>query len=238
MSPSDVLLETRVDGNTVTVVRYAPFQELKTHAHGEEGLTVVLQGTFLEESSRGTLVATSGSIATRPYGLTHTNRFGAEGVVILAVIPDRDRFVEPITTWSRLDVPAAFRSGLRLLGGDEDAMPELLAAIGPRVRSDRLAAARARRLMDDPEQHFTVSALAHLMNIHPVHLARQFRETYGVSPREYRTIQNVRRAASLVVGTKIPLSRIAHECGFADHSHMCRAFQRVAGWSPSRLRTS
>ena len=93
MSPSDVLLERRIDGNTITVVRYAPFQELKTHAHGEEGLTVVLQGTFLEESTRGTLIAQSGSVATRPYGMTHTNRFGPEGVVILAVIPDRDRFV-------------------------------------------------------------------------------------------------------------------------------------------------
>jgi AraC family transcriptional regulator len=39
-----------------------------------------------------------------------------------------------------------------------------------------------------------------------------------------------------VLGTKAPLSQIAHECGFADHSHMCRAFRRVAGWRPSRLR--
>jgi len=237
MSPSEVLLERRIDGNTVTVVRYAPFQELKTHAHGEEGLTVVLQGTFLEESTRGTLVAHAGSVATRPYGMTHTNRFGAEGVVILAVIPDRDRFVEPIKAWSRLDVPAAFRAGLRLVDQDEDAMPELLAAIGPRGRVDRTAAVRARRLLDDPEQHHTVSGLARLMNVHPIHLARQFRETYGMSLREYRTMQLVKRAAALVVGTRTPLSRIAHECGFADHSHMCRAFRRVAGWSPSRLRT-
>jgi len=238
MSPSEVLLETRVDGNTVTVVRYAPFQELKTHAHGEDGLTVVLQGTFLEESARGTLVAQTGSVATRPYGMTHTNRFGSEGVVILAVIPDRDRFVEPMREWTRSDIPAAFRAGLRLLAQDQDALPELLAAISPSVRRDRMMAVRARRLLDDPEQHLSVSALAHVMNVHPVHLARQFRQTYGMSLREYRTTQLVKRAAALVVGTNAPLSRIAHECGFADHSHMCRAFRRVAGWSPSRLRTS
>ena len=238
MSPSEVLVETRVAGNTVTIVRYAPFQELKTHAHGEEGLTVVLQGTFLEESPRGTLVAEAGSIATRPHGLLHTNRFGSAGAVILAVIPDRDRFVEPIREWARSDVPAAFRAGLRLVAGDEDALPELLAVIGPRAHPDRLAAVRARRLLDDPEQRPTVSALALSMNVHPVHLARQFRQTYGMSLRDYRTIQLVRRAAALVLGTRTPLSRIAHECGFADHSHMCRAFRRVAGWSPSRLRAS
>lgn len=236
MSPSEVLVETRIAGNTVTVVRYAPFQELETHAHGEEGLTIVLQGTFLEESLRGTLVAQAGSIATRPYGMLHTNRFGSEGAVILAVIPDRDRFVEPISEWTRSDIPAAFRAGLRLVAQDESALPELLAAIRPGVHPDRMAAVRARRLLDDPEQRLTVSALAQSMNVHPIHLARQFRQTYGVSLREYRTIQLVRRAAALVLGTKTPLSRIAHECGFADHSHMCRAFRRVAGWNPSRLR--
>jgi AraC-like DNA-binding protein len=78
--------------------------------------------------------------------------------------------------------------------------------------------------------------MAKLMNVHAVHLARQFRQTYGMSLREYRTMQLVKRAATLVVGTKAPLSQIAHDCGFADHSHMCRAFRRIAGWSPSRLR--
>src|SRR4029434_8904276 len=100
MSPSEVLVETRVAGNTVTVVRYAPFQELKTHAHGEEGLTIVLQGTFLEESLSGTLVAPAGWIATRPHGMRHTNRLGPDGAVILGVIPDRDRFDEPISGWT------------------------------------------------------------------------------------------------------------------------------------------
>lgn len=238
MSPSEVLVETHVAGNTVTIVRYAPFQELKTHAHGEEGLTIVLHGTFLEESLRGTLVAEAGSIATRPYGMPHTNRFGSDGAVILGVIPDRDRFVEPIKEWARSDIPAAFRAGLRLVAQSENALPELLAAIGPSTRPDRALAVRARRLLDDPEQRLTISALAQLLRVHPVHLARHFRQTYGVSLREYRTIQLVRRAATLVLGTKTSLSRIAHECGFADHSHMCRAFRRVAGWSPSRLRAS
>src|SRR4029453_4745296 len=96
MSPSEVLLATRVAGHTVTVVRYAPFQELKSHAHEEEGLTVVLQGTFLEETQRGTMLAPAGSVATRPYGLSHTNRFGSEGAVIIGVIPDRDRFGQPM----------------------------------------------------------------------------------------------------------------------------------------------
>lgn len=238
MSPSAVLLATRVDGHTVTVVRYAPFQELKTHAHGEEGLTIVLQGTFLEETQQGTMLARAGAVATRPHGLRHTNRFGAEGAVIIGLIPDHDRFAEPVRDWSWAEIPAAFRAGLRLVGQDADALPELLSVIGAPGRPDRALVARARRALEDPQQQPSVSDLARAMDVHPVHLARQFRQAYGVSMREYRTIRLVRRAASAIVSTTAPLSRIAHDCGFADHSHMCRAFRYVAGWSPSRLRAS
>ena len=236
MSPSEVLLATHVAGHTITVVRYAPFQELRTHAHGEEGLTIVLQGTFLEETQRGTMFAPVGSVATRPYGLRHTNRFGPEGAVIIGVIPDGDRFAETIKDWTWADFPVAFRAGLRLVGQDVDALHELLAALGRPVRMDGMLVSRARRALDDPERCPSVSALAHTMDVHPVHLARLFRQAFGVSMREYRTIRLVRRAAQAIVSTKAPLSRIAHDSGFSDHSHMCRAFRHVAGWNPSRLR--
>lgn len=237
MSPSEVLLATCVGSHTVTVVRYAPFQELKTHVHGEEGLTIVLQGAFLEETQYGTMLAHAGAIATRPYGLHHTNRFGSEGAVIIGIIPDRDRFAEPVSGWSWAELPAAYRAGLRLVGQDADALPELLAAISAKARPDRVLVTRARRALEDPGQQPSVTALARTMDVHPVHLARQFRQAYGVSLREYRTIRLVKRAASAIVSTNAPLSRIAHDCGFSDHSHMCRAFRHVAGWSPSRLRT-
>src|SRR5262245_56639974 len=211
MSPSEVLVETRVAGNTVTVVRYAPFQELKTHAHGEEGLTVVLQGTFLEETQRGTMLAPAVSVAARPYGLRHTNRFGPEGAVIIGVIPDGDRFGQPMSDWNWAELPAGFRAGLRLVGNDEDALPALLAAIGPAVRYDRLMVARARRMLEDPEQRPSVSDVAHVLDVHPVHLARQFRQAYGVSLREYRTIRLVKRATTAILNTRTYLSRRPHE---------------------------
>lgn len=238
MNASEVVLETHVSGSIVTIVRYAPFQKIVPHAHDEEGLTIVLRGTFLEETHRRTVAAEAGSVATRPQALRHTNRFGRDGAVILAVIPDGGRFDEPIREWGWADNPAAFRAALRLIARDEDALPDLLGALGPPPRPDRALVAHARRLLDDVEARLSVSALAKVMDVHPVHLARQFRQAYGLSPRDYRTLQMVKRATTAILGTTAPLTQIAHDCGFADHSHMCRSFRRVAGWSPSRLRAS
>jgi AraC family transcriptional regulator len=70
-----------------------------------------------------------------------------------------------------------------------------------------------------------------------VYLARQFRRAYGLSITEYRKVLMVRRAADLALATRLTLRRIAYESGFADQSHMCRAFQTVAGWSPGLLRS-
>jgi AraC family transcriptional regulator len=117
-------------------------------------------------------------------------------------------------------------------------MAELLAELlPPRARrADSRIAAHARRLVEDPDRGASVSAIGRELSVHPVYLARAFRQTYGCSIRDYRTIRNVRRAADALLATRKPLSQIAHEVGFADHSHMCRAFRTVAGWHPSLLR--
>src|SRR4051812_47643946 len=178
MSPSAILLEMRVTDTTATVVRYAPFQEIVSHAHAEEGLTIVLHGTFLEESPGGTMLAGAGSVATRPYGLRHTNRFGRDGAVILGVIPDRERFQEPIREWAWSESPTAFRAALRLIGRDEDALTELLATLPPAGRVPRVGLARVRHILDDSDERLSVSSIAQSMAVHPVHLARQFRQAY------------------------------------------------------------
>lgn len=238
MSPASVMFADRVGDNSVFVVRYAPHQRLETHAHDQDGLTVVLHGDAVEEVKHRTTVAHAGWAGARPFGVRHENRFGPRGAIILAIIPDRPTFHGLTRQWTWADSPVAYRAGLRLLRHSEDALVELVAALDPDPTSprDTRAITRVCKMLEDPTTRPSVSALARELDLHPVYLARRFRQAFGVSIREYWTIRMVRRASELVVSTSQPLSRIAHECGFADHSHMCRAFQTVAGWHPSSIR--
>ena len=72
--------------------------------------------------------------------------------------------------------------------------------------------------------------------MHPVHLARVFRRHHGCSMGEYARRLRVERAAEALTSTGLPIGRIAHRTGFADHSHLSRTFRRMTGESPSEYR--
>jgi AraC family transcriptional regulator len=81
-----------------------------------------------------------------------------------------------------------------------------------------------------------VGALAAAAGVHPVYLARRFREAFGCSPREYRRHVRVRTAVQLISAGRTSLVDVAHRAGFADQSHLCRALRAAAGVSPAALR--
>jgi AraC-like DNA-binding protein len=91
---------------------------------------------------------------------------------------------------------------------------------------------RAReRLADDIGNPPSLSELAALARISKYQLLRRFEQTYGMTPHEWLRQLRVERArASIRGGT--PLAHVAAECGFADQSHMTRAFVAHFGFTP------
>jgi transcriptional regulator GlxA family with amidase domain len=57
-----------------------------------------------------------------------------------------------------------------------------------------------------------------------------------MTPGEYRRAARVRAASSLLLESSSPISRIAHECGFSDQSHLTNVFREATGISPRRYR--
>jgi len=229
----------------VAVVRYPANGCIPAHAHVEDGVSVILDGSVVEETRRNTAAASAGWTGFRPSGEVHTNRFGPNGACLFAVIAERDLRDVLTRKWCWNDSPVAYRAGLRFLrhraAPDDSCVDDLADLLGvfndaryERPTSGRMRSVRKR--LEDPEAHASVTSLARESGIHPVVLARQFRGAYGMSPREYRTFVMVRRALQLLVRTKAGIAEIAHDCGFADHSHLCRAFRVSLGVSPRAVR--
>lgn len=88
----------------------------------------------------------------------------------------------------------------------------------------------ARELLDDRcGEAVRVAELAQAVGVHPVHLARVFRQHVGCTPGDYLRRRRLERAAVLLRETRRPLSDIALHCGFGDQSHFANAFRRHSG---------
>ncbi len=88
-------------------------------------------------------------------------------------------------------------------------------------------------LHDKYAENVSLEELARRANLSPYHLNRIFSREVGLPPHRYQIAVRVGRARELLArGT--PITRVATETGFADHSHLTRTFKRLVQVPPSR----
>jgi transcriptional regulator GlxA family with amidase domain len=96
------------------------------------------------------------------------------------------------------------------------------------------------RVVDYIEAHLaekiTATDLAGLINVSTGRLSRAFKITVGVTPFHYIARRRVELACTMMRTTREPLSQIAVACGLCDQAHLCKAFRRIVGTTPSAWR--
>ena len=98
--------------------------------------------------------------------------------------------------------------------------------------------ARALRSMDEaPQRPVTLTELAVLQGVSRFQLLRGFARAVGTTPHAYLLQQRVRLARRLLAAGRFP-AEAAAEAGFADQSHLTRAFGRQLGITPARYRSA
>jgi len=105
-----------------------------------------------------------------------------------------------------------------------------------RPSSPGVAAAR-RRLDEAPERAVTLAELAALSGVDRFALLRGFARETGATPHVYLVQRRVRLARRLLAAGHVP-AEAALRAGFADQSHLTRAFRRQLGVTPARYRAA
>ena len=116
-------------------------------------------------------------------------------------------------------------------------------AMGRRTSSIRrhreLADAARTELMRAPQLNRSVHDLALAIGTSPYHLCRVFLACTGKTLHQYRLELRTRHALELLEGAAVTpptLSALAHQLGFASHSHFVLAMRRQFGATPSVVR--
>ncbi|MEM9255935.1 MAG: helix-turn-helix domain-containing protein [Pseudomonadota bacterium] len=84
----------------------------------------------------------------------------------------------------------------------------------------------------------SVQSLADACSLSVSALERRFRKHLNKTPRQYIIEVRLEHAKKMLLETDKPVGRIALETGFADHSHLTRAFSARYGLTPSETRRS
>jgi AraC-like DNA-binding protein len=109
-----------------------------------------------------------------------------------------------------------------------------LAAMAPASRS---GVERARAyLQDRPTEVVRLADLAREARASVGHLTRSFSRLIGLSPQRYHAAVRLAHARELLSAGELA-SRVAHECGFADQSHLNRRFKERYGVTPGAFQS-
>jgi AraC family transcriptional regulator len=256
------ILRARNIGNfSLIEVTYAPNQVLPLHSHEHAYVSVALRGAYVEQSKTSAWECTSGGTIFHAAGESHSNRFFECGARLL-VLEIRPRFLAQIADRGILtDRPNAVKNphcmhlavqleqalkrsdplsvlcaeglGLELLS--ETLRPHL--SDGKQGVPDWLRQVR-EILHDRYREHLTLTELADAVQVHPVHLARAFRQRYQCCVGDFIRTLRVEAACRELLHSDAPIADIAARTGFTDQSHLSRILKRHAGLSPGQFRKS
>ncbi len=91
-------------------------------------------------------------------------------------------------------------------------------------------------LYDEVGVKHNLMELSNILNIHPVHLSRDFSKYFGCTLGAYMRKIKIEKAMQLLPNKQLSLTDIAYSCGFSDQSHFLRCFKDALSINPSAFR--
>lgn len=85
-------------------------------------------------------------------------------------------------------------------------------------------------------ESISLATLADILHINKTYFSQVFRESNGISPKEYIVKMRIAAAAQQLKSTSLSVLEIAETCGFNSVSNFYSAFKRVTGKSPIQYR--
>jgi AraC family transcriptional regulator len=223
-----------------------------SHVHQRPYISCLLAGTYREVVGVLEQECSVGTVIWHLAGEVHWNRFGEEGGHLLNVEVD-PAAAHALQPEIDLEQPRhvfrsgqAFAAGLSLFRALNSVAEEIeerafeLLALVPRGSTRPLRPAWLCSALELVHQRFDVPLrlkdIAREFGVHPVHVARTFREGLGCTLSDLISRLRVCRACELLCQARWNVAQVAAQCGFADHAHLCRTFKRVTGLTPSAYR--
>jgi AraC family transcriptional regulator len=239
---------------------YPPDTRLPKHLHEVGCFSLMTYGSLTENYQGRSLEWTAQGVGFNPPDEEHSNVVHSKGARFFIIelsqkwnSDARDRQIEfgsaavykaGTLNWlaNRLYHEARFADDVSPLAIEGLAL-EMMAEISRQSRFDKASTppwlTQAREIIHDRfAETLTTSAIAEAVGVHPVRLARAFRNSYHSTIGDHVRRIRVEFACSELSGSAHPLSEIAANAGFCDQAHLTRVFKKFTGVTPAQYRSA
>lgn len=238
------------------VTRYGKDINVEKHNHENTYLSLLFSGTYLEESNGNKQRVMAGDALLRPNGYEHQNYFDESDGTCFNIEFKKDWFKSTdqgkgfenkgLKKFKASNYPSLYKLLLSLrynnnIESSFEYVYHWYSAFFPekdeKVNRDWVKQVVAI-INDEVGRFHSLDNLANRVYVHPVYLARAFKEQQGFTIGEYQLKVKVEKALDLLLNSSKCISSISFETGFYDDSHFIRSFKSVYGIPPNKFRKS
>jgi AraC family transcriptional regulator len=257
-STGEIVRSRQVTGFILTETAYHPGHKTPRHSHELGYFYTVLEGPYPETVGRSTRDPAPFTLAYRPGGEVHAHSCDGAGGRCFNIYPiSSERFSDCLETLGAAEIRGSlvpwlltrlYREFRRTDGASPLAIEGLSLELLAEAARDPVTAAerrpprwlaQARELLHARfDENLTLAEIAEAVCVHPVYLARVFREHYGCTLGEYTRQLRIELACRQLATSDTPLVAIALTAGFADQSHFTKTFKRLVGLTPGQFRAA
>lgn len=246
---------------TAVLNTYPPAAVLPGHSHSGASLSLVFDGQYVERVGRRSWQCAPLSMFYKPPDVEHSNHIGGEGLqaLFLEIPADLARsLITEVPTLAEVrcgqgrSAQALVRRVRELVAYSRTTSlalsEELLHACLFRVtdkgsrRPTRDRGVWLSHVRDFLHANYrsplSLTDVAAVGGVHPVHLAQTFRRRFGCTFRDYVRALRLEAARTDLRDMTRTIGTIGLAAGFADHAHFTRTFRARFGQTPTEYRRS
>ncbi len=236
------------------ITNYAPETTIATHNHENPYLSLLIKGSYLEESQGTVEPVLPGEVLYRPGGHGHKNYFEEKsGSCFNIEFKPKWYEFDGNKTAGKQDLPLKFKAskypflyklfinfktevhGNPIFEDIYDFYSRFISE-KPRRNAQNWVKNVVEIINDEIEKFHSLDELSHRVHVHPVYLSRVFKEQKGLTVSEFQLRSKIERGLHLLLNTSKSIGEISFEMGFYDDAHFIRSFKSIYAVPPARFK--